>query len=106
MSREAEMMSNYPDSRNMLGGFVLGAAVGAGLAILFAPAAGDVTRRKLGETAQKIRNGARERGDEIRSGVGDMAHNLGSAINEGRETFTREMNKGTEVRPKTDIRTT
>jgi hypothetical protein len=39
-------------------GFLLGAVVGAGLALLLAPATGGETRRKLGETAKKIGNRA------------------------------------------------
>ncbi len=43
--------------------FLLGGVVGAGLALLFAPASGIETRRKLRETSGKIR-------DRIREGAG------------------------------------
>jgi len=39
-------------------GFVLGAVVGAGLALLLAPAKGGDTRKKLGQTARRIRSRA------------------------------------------------
>lgn len=36
-------------------GLVLGAIVGAGLALLFAPFTGDEARRRLGESVEKVR---------------------------------------------------
>jgi YtxH-like protein len=42
-------------------GFVLGALVGAGIALLLAPATGGETRRKIGETARKLKDAAGER---------------------------------------------
>lgn len=43
-----------------LAGFLLGAVVGAGLALLLAPATGGETRKKLGETARRIGDRASE----------------------------------------------
>ena len=43
-----------------LTGFLLGAVVGAGLALLLAPATGGETRKKVGETAKRIGNRASE----------------------------------------------
>jgi gas vesicle protein len=43
-----------------LTGFLLGAVVGAGLALLLAPAPGGETRKKLGETARRIGDRASE----------------------------------------------
>src|SRR6266850_2550755 len=37
-------------------GFVVGAVIGAGLALLLAPATGTDTRRKLGDVARKVRD--------------------------------------------------
>ena len=42
-------------------GFFVGALVGAGIALLLAPAPGGETRRKLGETARRLTNAAGER---------------------------------------------
>ena len=51
-------------------GFAIGALIGAGLALLFAPAPGSDTRRRLGSTAKKLR-------DE----VGDVVNRTGHEIN-------------------------
>ena len=43
-----------------LAGFLLGALVGAGLALLLAPAPGGETRKKVADTARRIGNRASE----------------------------------------------
>jgi len=45
--------------------FVAGAAVGATLALLFAPASGDVTRRRIGRTAERGREYVSEAGRDV-----------------------------------------
>ena len=52
-----------------MSGFMLGAIVGAGVALLFAPAAGNDTRRKLGETAKRLGSAARDRMQEGREQI-------------------------------------
>lgn len=42
-------------------GFVCGVAVGAGIALLLAPASGEETRRRLRETASRLQDDAQER---------------------------------------------
>ena len=50
-------------------GFVLGALVGAGTALLLAPARGEVTRRRIGRRLRRLREGATDRLGEIRDGA-------------------------------------
>lgn len=69
-------------------GFLLGAIVGASVALLFAPAPGVDTRRRVGETASRLGNKAREKFDEIR-------HRGENAMNQGRE-MAREFGQGME----------
>lgn len=45
--------------------FVAGAAVGATIALLFAPATGEVTRRRIGRTAAKSRDYVNEAGRDV-----------------------------------------
>ncbi|HPT27735.1 MAG TPA: YtxH domain-containing protein [Bryobacteraceae bacterium] len=45
--------------------FVAGAAVGATIALLFAPAAGEVTRRRIGRSAAKGRDYVEEAGRDV-----------------------------------------
>ena len=48
------------------GSFLLGIAVGAVVGFLFAPEAGDDTRRKLGKRLRNLRDVAEEKVDEVR----------------------------------------
>lgn len=50
---------------NFVSGLLLGAAVGAGIALLTAPQSGRHTRRKIRRAADDIRVGAEDRCDEL-----------------------------------------
>jgi len=54
-----------PGAATVLLAFLLGAAAGAAVALLYAPAPGRETRERLGE---KAREGARRAGDAARAG--------------------------------------
>jgi len=65
--------SNFETNSGVnVGGFMLGALVGAGLALLLAPASGGETRRRLGDTAKKIGSAAKDKYQDIRGSVSDM----------------------------------
>ncbi|MBI2837937.1 MAG: YtxH domain-containing protein [Acidobacteria bacterium] len=51
--------------------FLLGSVVGAGLALLFAPASGEETRRKIRETSGRLKDRVREGAEEWRGTVGE-----------------------------------
>jgi gas vesicle protein len=69
--------------------FLLGAAVGAGVALLLAPQSGEETRKKLGDKAKRLGDDVdekfRQAKDEVKARAGDVK----SAIGAGREAFSR-----------------
>jgi gas vesicle protein len=69
--------------------FLLGAAVGAGVALMLAPASGEETRRKLGETAKKIGEGADEKFRGVKEEVKGRAGDVKTAIGAGRDAYAR-----------------
>jgi gas vesicle protein len=73
----------------MMTGFVVGALVGAGLALLLAPATGQDTRRRLGETARRLRDDAKSRMSHARDTVSSLKEEARSAIESGREAFSQ-----------------
>ena len=87
------------DSGGGLGSFVLGALVGAGLALLFAPKSGAETQEELKEQAKKLRAAAEERVreaqrqleerlDDVRDGVQTRFEDVKDAVSAGRDAAT------------------
>lgn len=80
-------------------GFIAGSMLGAGLALLFAPRAGDETRRDVAERAQRVRERAREglgsaservthfaeRGKAMYQTAAEKAREAAQAVREGRD---------------------
>ena len=65
-----------------IGAFVLGAAVGAGLALLFAPRTGEETRRDLQRRARKVGDQAQELVSEVTGTVGDKIQSARRSVEE------------------------
>ncbi len=91
-------MSDHNGS-DMVGGFVLGALVGAGLALMLAPASGRDTRRRLGERVEGLKEMAEERFGEAKDTVRKGARHLADAVKEGADTVRRSAD---EVTTQTD----
>jgi len=70
-------------------GFVMGALVGAGIALLLAPATGSDTRRRLRETAQRLKNSAGTKLGDAQTALGEIRDDAKSAFAAGREAYTR-----------------
>lgn len=66
--------------------FALGAIAGAAVALLYAPATGEETRRYLGDRAR-----------ESRERVNEMAEKGREAVKQGRETITSAIERGREA---------
>lgn len=81
------MSSNGSSAGSVLVAFVLGAAAGAAVALLYAPAAGEETRRKLAEKARESRERADELSRQGREFIDRQRENLASAVERGREAF-------------------
>jgi gas vesicle protein len=62
--------------------FIMGAALGAGIALLLAPDRGSETRRRVGQTMKRV-------GSQVNDHFGDMKENVRSAVDSGREAFRR-----------------
>jgi gas vesicle protein len=84
------------ESGGGIGSFLIGAMVGAGLALLFAPKSGEETQEELREQARKLRLAAEERVrtaqrqleerlDDAREGVTSRYDDVRDAVRAGRE---------------------
>ena len=98
---EDEIMVIESDSGAGVKWFLLGALVGAGLGLLFAPESGERTRRKITREAKRLRREAEGRWDELREEVVDKGRQLKSDVEEWtdgvRESVTEGVKEGRRV---------
>ena len=64
--------------------FLLGAAVGAGIALLLAPASGVETQKRIREQAKKLKDLTGERVRDIRDDLGSRLDSAKGVVDEGR----------------------
>jgi len=76
-------MNEHIRTSQVVVGFLCGAAVGAGIALLTAPSSGVVTRRRIGVTAKKVADTTRERFGRIRGQLGELRRDLKDSVEHG-----------------------
>jgi gas vesicle protein len=77
------------DGGGGFGSFILGALVGAGLALLFAPQSGEETQDEIRARAQKLRSAAEERMREAQLTLQDRLENVRDGV-ESRVELVRD----------------
>jgi gas vesicle protein len=83
-------------------GFMLGAVVGAGAALLLAPVSGAETRKRLGGAAKRLGEGVHDGLGRARSQLADLKDDVRTAIDSGRDAFTQEREgRGRDAGPAT-----
>jgi gas vesicle protein len=83
-------MTNEGNSTgSVLVAFALGAIAGAAIALLYAPAPGEETRRRLAEKAREGREKAGQMAREGREFVKRQRETVTAAVEEGRDAFDR-----------------
>lgn len=75
-------MSNNTGSK-MFFSFLTGAAIGAGLALLFAPQAGKETRKQIKDFSEKL-------GNEVKDGVDMVGEKAKTFIDDAKDTFKKK----------------
>jgi gas vesicle protein len=81
------MADNGSSAGTVLVSFMLGAIAGAAVALLYAPAPGEETRRRLGEKAREGRDKAERLAREGREFFDRQRDSLTTAVERGREAF-------------------
>ena len=88
-------MQEYPDfsdtekNSSKIGSLMLGAILGAGIALLLAPAHGRDTRRRVGSTVKRFGEGAGQAFKRTRDQIDKVTGDAKSAIDKGRQEFMR-----------------
>lgn len=97
-------MAENNSTMNTMFAFLLGGIIGAGLALLYAPASGEETRKRIREQAAKNLDDLKERYesavDTVEEGVGkvrgtieEKKNEVATAYQAGKEAYQRERTK-------------
>ncbi|HDR90924.1 MAG TPA: YtxH domain-containing protein [candidate division Zixibacteria bacterium] len=82
---------------NFVAGFLLGGIIGAGVALLFAPASGKETREQIAVRANKAYEDGKEGAEYVRKLVQEEV----AAVRDGAEKVKEAVHKGVEqIKPK------
>ncbi len=73
-------MSDNGSARGFAAGLVLGALIGAGMALLFAPQSGEDTRRLIRKKAKRLARDAGDRYDDLKDRVREVRTRARDAI--------------------------
>jgi len=76
-------------SGNVLAAFLIGAVAGAAVALLYAPAPGDETRRRLSEKAREGRVKAETLARDGREFLQKQRQNVATAVERGKDAFNK-----------------
>lgn len=82
------------DGSSGLKWFILGAAIGAGLGLLFAPQSGDRTRRDLARRGRKLRAQAEDKLDDLGEDLQARGRKLKETMSELADDVVDEMKDG------------
>lgn len=93
MSDEQRTVVVQKDRGSEIGAFVLGAVVGAGLALLFAPGSGEDTQQRLREQARKLKDLTEDRVRVIRDDLGARVESAKGAVEQGRQLASGARNE-------------
>ncbi len=81
------MSDNNNSAGTVLVAFALGAVAGAAVALLYAPASGEETRKKLAEKAREGRDRAESLAKQGREFIDRQRETVTAAVERGREAF-------------------
>ena len=97
MSDTSDIRGTSNTGTNLMG-FALGALVGAGVALLLAPASGEKTRGQIASAARRWTKNARNTLDNARETVTDLGVDARSAVEAGRKAFKQSHQNSDESR--------
>lgn len=82
---------------NALLAFLIGGAVGAGIALLYAPASGTETRKRIREGADGAGDWAKDRYQDARDKVTDSTGKVRQMVNDRKEDLQAALDAGKEA---------
>ena len=86
-------MQDRDNGSSFMSGVVLGAMIGAALGVLYAPAKGEETRKKLKDTSEKYVEKGQEVYDEVREKLTPMLNDLKDASEPTRQAMMKKFDE-------------
>jgi len=77
----------------VLAAFTIGALVGAGIALLYAPRSGEETRKLLAAKTQELKGKARDGLENARGFLHDKKAEISAAVEAGKEAMAEERSR-------------
>ena len=71
-----------PDEGKILGAFLIGGILGAGLALIFAPQSGKKTRKDISRFTRRVRDDVEDKAESIVAAIVDLTDKIGDKISE------------------------
>ena len=90
---EAEPYVIVEKQDSVIGPFLLGIALGAGVALLFAPQSGEETRRGMARSARRAQNAAQDFVEDVSDTVADKVKEVKSTVEEKLEATLDAVDK-------------
>lgn len=90
-------MANNDNGAGILVAFIAGAAVGAAVALLFAPATGEETREYLGQRAREGRDRAVDAARQGRELLNKQRDNITNAFDRARQQYQGASGEGQDA---------
>ena len=80
-------------NRDTVFAFLLGAAVGGAVALLFAPASGEETRKRIRRGFDSMYEKGRNMAGRVADGARHQVDAVKAAVHEGKEAYRKELSK-------------
>jgi gas vesicle protein len=91
--RKNTMTEETPSSRSSFTIFAVGALIGAGIALLYAPQSGKETRKQLAKKARQLKDKAQDTVESAQEFISDRKADFAAVIHSGKEAVDHEKHK-------------
>ena len=91
--RKNTMTEETSSSRSSFTIFAVGALIGAGIALLYAPQSGKETRKQLAKKARQLKDKAQDTVESAQEFISDRKADIAAVIHSGKEVVDHEKHK-------------
>jgi len=94
MREDKRLIDTTMNAKNLIGGFIVGAALGAAAGLLLAPASGEKTRRRLAKGSMKVKKNVV---DYVETSIDGLRSQINKRIDQVSSKAKEAFNNGAEA---------